>query len=128
MGETADPIVECCFLIPLVRNSDGTLHQPLAWNSLDDALYATFQGGTGPEQIFVAIRAVPGQYRGRRGERIRDQSYRYLAAIPTGRIEELRALLRRAANTFDQECIYLSVRGVVEFVEGRPVDGFLTDE
>ncbi|MGE0711541.1 MAG: hypothetical protein AB7N76_30090 [Planctomycetota bacterium] len=40
---------------------------------------------------------------------------------------ELRALLRRAAHTFDQECIYLSVRGVVEFVVARPEDGCLTD-
>ena len=127
MGEVEDPTVECYFLVPLVRNRDKALHQPLAWDALDDALYAAFQGGTGPEHLFVALRPVPGQYRGRGGERIRDQSYRYLAAILESRVEELRALLRRAANTFDQECIYLSVRGLVEFVEGRPEDGSLTD-
>ncbi len=119
MARAKAPVVECYFLVPLVRNSDKQPHPPLAWNALDDALYTTFQGATGPEQVFVAVRPVAGQYQGRGGERIRDQSYRYLAAIPESQVDALRALLRRVANTFDQECMYLSVRGLVEFVEGR---------
>jgi hypothetical protein len=123
MDEDDDPLVECFFFIPLVGNTDKTPHQALAWN----ALYSNFQGSTGPELVYVAIRPTPGQYPGRGGDRIRDQSYRYLAAIPASRVDELRCFLRRAANTFDQECIYLSVCGVVEFVDATPDDGFLTD-
>ena len=128
MDEDEDPVIECFFFIPLVRNTDKEPHQALAWDSLDDALYSSFHGGTGPEHLYVAIRPVPGQYRGTGGERIRDESYRFLAAIPTSRVADLRALLCRAANTFDQEYVYLSVRGVVEFVEGTPESGYLADD
>ena len=122
-----DPIVECSFLVPLVRNSTKKPHQPLVWNALEDALYAKF-GGSTVEQLYQALRPVDGQYQGVAGERIRDQSRRYLAAIPASRVDELRDLLARVANSFDQECVYLSIRGVVEFVAGTPTAGFLTDD
>ena len=120
------PIVECSFLVPLVQNSTQRPHQPLVWNALDDALYSRF-GGSSAEQLYQAIRPVDGQYQGNEGERIRDRSLRYVVAIREGRLDELRALLRRVANSFDQECVYLAVRGVVEFVVGAPADGYLTD-
>lgn len=40
-------------------------------------------------------------------------------------MEVLRSLLRKAAHTFDQKCMYLSVAGVVEFVTAKPEDGYL---
>jgi hypothetical protein len=40
-------------------------------------------------------------------------------------VDELRALLRRAGNSFDQRVIYLEVGGYAELLEVRPEDGFL---
>ena len=40
-------------------------------------------------------------------------------------VDELRALLRRAGNSFDQRVMYLEVGGYAEFLEVRPEDGFL---
>jgi hypothetical protein len=37
----------------------------------------------------------------------------------------LRRIVRQAANMFDQESLYLSVAGIVEFVRGTEEDGFL---
>jgi len=45
--------------------------------------------------------------------------------LPADKVDDLRAMLRRAANTFDQRAIYLSVAGRVEFVEARPEAGAL---
>lgn len=41
------------------------------------------------------------------------------------KVEDLRQMLRRAANTFDQRAIYLSVAGHVEFIERQPEAGVL---
>ena len=35
----ATELVECAFLVPLVRNGDRAPHQPAAWNALQDALF-----------------------------------------------------------------------------------------
>lgn len=63
MDPDDDPTIECFFFVPVVRNSDGAPHRPLAWFALDDALYTAFQGTTGPELLYIAIRPVEGQYR-----------------------------------------------------------------
>ena len=43
--------VECWFLIPLVRDSDRGLHQPVLWRLLEEALSDTWGGWTGPETM-----------------------------------------------------------------------------
>jgi hypothetical protein len=58
-------------------------------------------------------------------EIVRDESRRYTIALPDSRLDDLRRLLRSAANTFDQKAIYLSVAGIVEFVTPGPEDGML---
>jgi hypothetical protein len=103
-----DELLECTFLIPLVRNSDRQLHQPLCWGALEDALYSEFGGLTGPQLIYRAIRPVRGQYQDDVGGRVYDESWQYLAVVPRGRLNVLRRILRQAANTFDQESIYLT--------------------
>jgi hypothetical protein len=120
-----DELLECAFLIPLVRNSDRQPHQPICWSALEDALYLEFGGDTGPELIHRAVRPTPGAYRDDSGTRAHDESWRYIAAVPRRRLDDLRRILGRAANTFDQESIYLSVAGVVEFVRGTEEDGYL---
>lgn len=46
-------------------------------------------------------------------------------ALSTERVNELRSLLRRVGNSFDQRAIYLEVAGYAELLEVRPGDGFL---
>ena len=120
-----EEVVECAFLIPLVRDSDRERHQPSCWNALQDALFERFGGSTGPDVIYRAVRPVRGEYRTESGERVSDESWRYVVAVPRARLDELRSILRRAGNTFDQEAIYLTVAGIVEFVTGTEADGFL---
>lgn len=55
---------------------------------------------------------------------LEDQSRRYTVAIPEDRIDDLRALLRRAGNSFGQREIYFVVAGY-ETIVVRPEDGFL---
>jgi hypothetical protein len=120
-----DEVVECAFLIPLVRDSDRRPHQSSCWNALQDALFERFGGSTGPDLIYRAVRPVRGEYRSESGERVSDESWRYLVAVPRSDLDELRSILRRAANTFDQEAIYLTVAGIVELVTGSDAEGFL---
>jgi hypothetical protein len=51
-------------------------------------------------------------------EPVKDSSRRYMVALPRKQLESLRALLRQACEVFQQKCIYLSIAGQVEFVEG----------
>jgi hypothetical protein len=45
--------------------------------------------------------------------------------LPAGQVDELRALLRRAGNSFDQRVMYLEVAGYAELLQVRSDDGFL---
>lgn len=108
-------LVECGFYIPLHRDkhlSDGQSHLPEAWEWLDDSLYE-FGGATRSTALYV------GCYMDRDAkDRVYDQSCRYEVALPPRQVGKLRALLRKACQVFQQKCIYLSVAGYVEFVEG----------
>ncbi len=123
-----EPLFECHFLVPLVRNSDRLPHSSTAWRLLQNVLRRRFGGRSGPEQIHATIRATPGDYTDKGGHPIEDESYRYIVAIEPKRVMELRELLKKVANTFDQEAIYLSVRGEVTFVYPTEADGVLTEE
>jgi hypothetical protein len=120
-------LVECSFLLPIVRDSDREPHPPVVWRLLQDAIRTTFpRGHSGPELFYRDVETVPGEYVEEATQTIvRDESRRYTVAIPRSRLDDLRQLLRRAANTFDQKAIYLSVAGEVEFVTPRPEDGML---
>lgn len=91
------------------------------WRALAAALFRHFDGFTGPEG------PVLGNYRNRSGTRVTDLSRRYTVAVSLRRVEALRSLLRRVANTFDQECIYFVVGVNVELVEADPSAGELGD-
>jgi len=56
---------------------------------------------------------------------ISDTSRRYILAIPESKVNDLRLLLRMAAHTFDQQAVYLSVAGIVEFAIPSDEDGYL---
>lgn len=126
MQEGPRPV--CTFLIPVVRDSDRRPHAPVVWRLLQDALVRTFGALTGPEPVLYYRKpdAVPGAWRPEEGEApVEDLSRRYTVAVPADRVDELRALLRRAGNSFDQRVMYLEVGGYAEFVEVRLEDGFL---
>ena len=110
--------MEVSFLVPEVRNSDRQPHQPIAWRLLQDEIRRTFpEGHSGPENFYRAVDVVPGEYSGAPGDPpICDRNRRYILALPPARIDELRHLLGKVAVTFDQEAMYLSVAGVVEFI------------
>lgn len=106
-------------MVPEVRNSDRQPHQPLAWRLLQDEIGRRFpEGHSGPEIFYRAVDLVPGEYSDAPGDPpIRDRNRHYILAIPTTRIDEVRELLQKAAVTFDQKAMYLSVAGSVEFIE-----------
>jgi len=118
----------CVFLVPVVRDSDRKPHPPISWRLLQDALVRTFGAITGPETVLyyrnpAAIQGVwsPGEGQ----EPVEDLSRKYTVAVPADRVDELRALLRRAGNSFDQRVMYREVAGYAELLEVRAEDGFL---
>lgn len=118
----------CVFLIPLVRDSDRKPHPPIMWRLLQDALIRRFGAMTGPETVlyYRNPKAVPGAWSPGEGEElVEDLSRKYAVAIPADQVDELRALLRRAGNSFDQRVMYLEVAGYADLLEVRPEDGFL---
>jgi hypothetical protein len=108
-------LLECSFLIPTRRDrnlSDGKTHRPGAWEWLESGL-GQFGGATRDTA------ATEGWYEDPDSRQaVWDVSRRYTVAAPRERVRHLRALLRQACLVFGQKCIYLSVAGHVEFVEG----------
>ena len=83
------------------------------------------KGHQGPKTVFHwEENLTPGEYEeGPTSGVTRDESRKYWVALPAHKVEDLREMLRRAAITFDQRAIYLSIAGRVEFVEARPEAG-----
>ncbi len=120
--------VECWFLIPLVRDSDRGLHQPVIWRLLEEALSDAWGGWTGPETMRWGRKkgAVPGGWKPEESaDPITDESRKYTVFVALAKLDALRSLLMKAANSFDQQEILLSVRGRRERIVPRPEDGFL---
>lgn len=83
---------------------------------------------SGPETVayYRTVDPVPGAWSPAAGEEpVQDLSRKYTVAISKSQLDELRALLRRAGNSFDQHVIYLEVAGYAELLEVGPEDGFL---
>ena len=119
--------VQCEFFIPIVRNSDKKPHQPVVWNLLVNEIRRLFPAGhSGPETFYRGDALVPGEYEESPAmPRVEDISRRYILAIPESKLNDLRLMLRMAAHTFDQQAIYLSVGGTVEFVAPTDDDVYL---
>jgi hypothetical protein len=109
-------LLECSFLIPVRRDailSDGKLHAKKIWSWLGRELF-----------VFGGMTRAPGLYEGGyldpdTAQPVPDRSRKYFVAVPRARVGALRRLLRKACRKFQQKCIYLSVAGRVEFVEGE---------
>jgi hypothetical protein len=108
-------LLECSFLIPVRRDrilSDGKLHPTTTWTWLEDELVA-FGGMTrAPDRQGMYFDPDTR-------EAVRDRSRNYVVAVARADVPQLRRLLRRACRQFGQKCIYLSVAGLVEFVEAK---------
>ncbi|HVT60531.1 MAG TPA: hypothetical protein VHR45_19315 [Thermoanaerobaculia bacterium] len=124
----AIPKPVCVFLTARARfeprNSSAVL-----WRLLQDALIARLGSVTGPENVlyYRGLEPVPGAWwsPGKGEKPVKDLSRKYTVAIPAERVDELRGLLRRAGNSFDQRVVYLEVAGYAELLEVKPDDGFL---
>jgi hypothetical protein len=123
-----DCLVQCEFFVPVKRNSDKKPHQPLAWTLLGNEIRRAFPAGhSGPETFYRGDAFVPGEYENDPKESpIQDISRRYVLAIPESKVDDLRQLLARAANTFDQLAMYLAVKGYVEFVSANNGNDYLS--
>ncbi len=107
-------LLECSFLIPIRRDknlSDGKVHRTTTWTWLEQEL-GVFGGATrAPDHTGWYLDPDTR-------ERVTDRSRKYIVALPRARVESLRNILGEACDRFAQKCIYLSVAGYVEFVEG----------
>src|SRR5437016_3106473 len=111
---TESRTVECSFFIPIHRDanlSDGALHGQETWEKLNDELFARFDAGTAAPDLYRGFYRDPDS-----GQRVDDESRRFLVAVSETALDEVRRLLVEACEWFQQKCIYLSVAGQVEFV------------
>jgi len=95
---------------------------------LQDTLIRRFGAVTGPETVLYYRKPdpVPGAWSPGEGEEpVEDLSRKYTLAVTAEKVYELRALLRRAGNSFDQRVMYFEVAGYAELLDVRPEDGFL---
>ncbi len=102
-------LIECCFLIPLARDTDRAEHDLRSWHDLQARLLEIAGGFTGPE-------TCRGAWKDENARVIVDASHAYRVALDPHRVPELRSLLVQATEQFDQKAIYLAVGSRVEFV------------
>jgi hypothetical protein len=98
------------------------------WRLLEEVLSDAWGGWTGPESVEWGRKkaVVPGGWKPEGADQpITDESRKYTVFVPPAEMDTLRSLLRKAANSFDQQEILLSVRGRRERVIPTPEDGFL---
>lgn len=110
-----EPFLECSFFVPIRRDaelSDGEEHKPILWEMLDSDLYRQFEGGSEAPDLYRGFYKDPDT-----GERVDDESRRYIVAVPEYRLSELRTFLSGLCLLFQQKAIYLSSAGRVEFIE-----------
>lgn len=124
--------IECWFLLPLLRNSDHELHPVELWGIFRRNLQELFQGWSGPVDVVKEriraiqdVSSVPGGWVPEADKVIEDESRKYTVIIPSSRVEELRGLLEKAANSFDQEEILCIVQGIDRSVPKKQSAGFL---
>ena len=107
--------VECAFFIPVCRDahlSDGQPHDPIALEWLRDQLWDHFGGGTVAPGLYEGFYTDPDT-----GERVSDQSHKYVIAIDRRHLKHLRRFLMDCCRVFEQKVLYLSIGGDVEFIK-----------
>ena len=119
--------VECWFLIPLVRDSDrglSTAVMEVARRSL--ARHVGRMDRPRNDAVGAKQGAVPGGWKPQgSADPIIDESRKYTVFVPPVKLDDLRSLLKKVANSFEQQEILLSIRGRRERIIPAPEDGFL---
>ncbi len=115
-----DPPVVVIFQIPIREDADkgsGKLHPPFRWNLLLNALYERYGGWTRQADI------KEGMWRDEKSRPVHDKTQRsYKVDVPQERLDEIKALLARACNTFMQNAIRVEIRGEAHYVSEAPND------
>ena len=111
--------VVVAFQIPLREDEEigqGSLHPPFRWKALMDTLYVSFDGWT-------EVGEWPGVWKSEKtGAAVHDVSRAFQVDVDEARLDEIRALLRRACKTFVQQSLRVIIRGESEYLEGGPDD------
>ena len=108
------------FLIPIREDpviGNGQLHPPFRWKALQDALIERFGGWTTSTAEAHGAWVDPST-----NEPVEDRSRVFEMDVDEDRLDEIRALLRRACRTFVQQCIRVVILGRAEYIEGCPDD------
>ena len=124
---TSEERIETWFLIPLVPDSDKTKpHVATIWRFLRAELY-DFAGGESSKPVVIEdVELISGSWQNpKTGASVSDQSRKYTMIIARDRVDALREVLERAANSFDQEEILFMVLGVEKPVKRDPAKGYL---
>ena len=123
----SDRRIETWFVIPIVRNSDRQPHIAELWSCLRKEIYGVAGGLSGPKHVLIEdIEPVAGSWRDpATGDEIPDESRKYTVVIAESRVDALREVLERAANSFAQEEILFMVKGEDQSVRRDPSKGFL---
>src|SRR3989442_684160 len=113
MSATPPGRIETWFLIPIRRNSDKQLHVATLWSNLREEISALAEGLSGPTGVVVIkdVELVEGSWTNpKTGKREEDESRKYTVMLSESKVENLRNVLDRAANSFDQDEILFVVR------------------
>src|SRR5436190_14701172 len=105
--------IETWFVIPLVRNSNKKPHVALLWGCLRAELYRVAGGEARKRVVLEDVEESSGSWKNPTTSKpVRDKSRKYTVVIERQNAETvLRAVLERAANSFDQDEILFLVQG-----------------
>lgn len=109
------------FQIPIREDGDrgnGQLHPPFRWKLLQNALYEGFGGWTRGADV------KEGMWKDTETSHpVRDRTQRtYKVDVPVERLDEIKALLRRACITFAQKAIRAEIRGEAHYLSEESDD------
>lgn len=111
------PDVVVRFQIPICEDEKvgtGAKHSISRWKTLQDALEENFGG-------WSKFGSSEGGWKDpERGIVVHDKCRVFEVDVAEGRLDELRALLRRACLTFCQKCIRAVILGRAEYIYGGP--------
>src|SRR5438034_4378171 len=120
--------IETWFLIPIVRDSDKRTHVATLWGNLREEIFALAGGLSEPAGVVVIkdLELVKGSWKETETAAPEgDESRKYTVVLAESKVDDLRNVLYRAANSFDQKEILFLARGEDRTVRRDSTKGFL---